>query len=121
MAATAFYENVARHRLEGRELDTDETQQNRVLQFAPGNGQLMLIACLWSRWSGPGQADVLSFAAITDEPLPEIQAAGHDRCIIPVKPGNVATWLATPAPDAVDYEAILDDRERRFYAHLLAA
>ena len=31
-----------------------------------------------------GEPDLLSFAAITDEPPPEVAAAGHDRCIIPL-------------------------------------
>jgi hypothetical protein len=29
--------------------------------------------------------DLWSFAAITDEPPQEVAAAGHDRCIIPIK------------------------------------
>jgi len=43
--------------------------------------------------------------------------AGHDRCPIPLKPANVAEWLAAPA----DYQALLDDREWPYYAHRLAA
>ena len=31
-------------------------------------------------------ACLLSFAAVTDETAAEIAAAGHDRCIIPIKP-----------------------------------
>jgi putative SOS response-associated peptidase YedK len=54
--------------------------------------QDMLVACLWSRWVSPdGQEALLSFAAITDEPPPEVAAAGHDRCIIPIKPHS--TWM----------------------------
>lgn len=46
----------------------------------------MLVACLWSKWSGDGETDLYSFAAFIDEPPEEIAAAGHDRCIIPIKP-----------------------------------
>lgn len=35
-----------------------------------------------------------SFAAITAEPLLEVAAAGHDRCIIPIMPENIDAWLA---------------------------
>ena len=46
-------------------------------------------ACPWSRWSAPGKPDLLSFAAITNEPPPEVAAAGHERCIVPIKPENL--------------------------------
>jgi putative SOS response-associated peptidase YedK len=118
--ASAFFENVKRHRLEARDLAEGEKEENVVLRFAPDNGQHMLVACLWSRWIGAGEGDLLSFAAITDEPPLEVAAAGHDRCIIPVKPANLPAWLRGGAALA-DYNANLDDRERPFYAHLLAA
>ena len=38
----------------------------------------MYVACLWSHWQ-EGNEELDSFAAITDEPPPEIAAAGHDR------------------------------------------
>ena len=82
--------------------------------------QEMLVACLWSRWTDPGE-DLLSFAAITDEPPPEIAAAGHDRCIIPIKPEHVEAWLNPDPRNLAALHAILDDRERPYYEHRLAA
>lgn len=117
----AFYENVNRHRVEGRELGADEEPENVVLEFKPRPVQDMLVACLWSRWSAPGEPDLLSFAAITDEPPPEVAAAGHDRCIIPIRPEHIDAWLhPDPANLAAQY-AILDDRARPFYEHRMAA
>ena len=78
-------------------------------------------ARLWSRWSALGEPDLLSFAAITDEPPPEIAAAGHDRCIIPIKPGNMDAWLNPDAKNLATQYAIPDDRERPYYEHRLAA
>ncbi len=119
--ATAFYENVNRHRAEGRELSPGEEVENLILEFRPQPEQEMLVACLWSRWTAPGEPDLLSFAAITDEPPVEVAAAGHDRCIIPVKPENVDAWL-NPDPRKLDeLQAILDDRARPYYEHRLAA
>lgn len=116
-----FYENVSRAKFENTLLETHERDENVVLEFRPSNGELMHVACLWSRWSAPGQPDLLSFAAITDEPPPEIAAAGHDRCIIPIKPENVDAWLS-PDPTNLDaMYAILDDRDRPYYEHRLAA
>lgn len=121
LIANAFYENVNRHRMEGRELREGEDVQNVILEFRPRPQQDMLVACLWSRWTGPGEPDLLSFAAITDEPPSEVAAAGHDRCIIPVKPQNIEAWLNPQPGDLATQYAILDDRERPYYEHRLAA
>ena len=109
MIATRFYENVQR---DGR---------NVVLEFTPRDGQDMWVACLWSRWSAPGERDLLSFAAITDEPPPEVAAAGHDRCIVPIRPEQADAWLKPDPKDLATQHAILDDRERPYYEHRLAA
>ena len=117
----AFYENVNRHRVEGRELGTDEAVENVVLEFKPRPTQDMLVACLWSRWSGTGEPDLLSFAAITDDPPAEVSAAGHDRCIIPIQPVHVDAWLNPDPKNLAAQHAILDDRERPYFEHQLAA
>ena len=121
VVTNAFYENVNRHRAEGRELRPDEEVENLVLEFKPRPTQDMLVACLWSRWTGPGERDLLSFAAITDEPPPEVAAAGHDRCIIPIRPENIDAWLNPDPKNLAAQYAILDDRERPYYEHRLAA
>ena len=121
LLADAFFENVSRHRAEGRELQPGEAVQNLILEFRPQPRQTMRVACLWSRWSAPGQPDLLSFAAITDEPPPEVAAAGHDRCIIPIKPEHVDAWLKPDPKNVAAAYAILDDRERPYYEHRLAA
>jgi putative SOS response-associated peptidase YedK len=121
MVVNAFYENVNRHKMEGRELGPGEKVENVVLEFKPQPTQDMLIACLWSRWSGPGEPELLSFAAITDEPPEEVAAAGHDRCIIPIRPENVDAWLNPDPKNLAAMYAILDDRARPFYEHRLAA
>ncbi len=121
LVANAFYENVNRHRMEGRELRASEDVQNVILEFRPRPQQDMLVACLWSRWTGPGEPDLLSFAAITDEPPMEVAAAGHDRCIIPINPENIEAWLNPQPGNLAAQYAILDDRERPYYEHRLAA
>ncbi|MDR5750221.1 MULTISPECIES: SOS response-associated peptidase family protein [unclassified Caballeronia] len=115
-----FYENVRKANMEGTLLETHQKDENVVLEFRPNNGQLMHVACLWSRWSAPGQPDLLSFAAITDEPPPEVEAAGHDRCIVPIKSENIEAWL-NPSAGLHALYAILDDRDRPYYEHRLAA
>lgn len=117
----AFYENVSRHALERRELEPGEKEENVVLEFRPEPQQDMLVACLWSRWSAPHHAPLLSFAAITDDPPAEIAAVGHDRCIIPIKPSNIDAWLNPDPNDLAGLYAILDDRERPYFEHRMAA
>lgn len=58
---------------------------------------------------------------ITDEPPPEVAAAGHDRCIVPIKPEYLDAWLYPDPGKLADQYAILDDRERPYYEHRLAA
>ena len=116
-----FYENVNRHRVEGRALFADEAAENVLLEFKPRPTQNMLVACLWSRWTAPGEPDLLSFAAITDEPPAEVAAVGHDPCLVPIRPEHVDAWLnPDPAALAAQY-AVLDDRARPFYEHRMAA
>jgi putative SOS response-associated peptidase YedK len=121
IVVNAFYENVTRHKAEGRELASGEKVENLVLEFRPRPTQDMLVACLWSKWTGPGEADLLSFAAITDEPPAEVAAAGHDRCIIPIRAENIDAWLRPQPGGSAALFAILDDRERPYYEHRMAA
>jgi putative SOS response-associated peptidase YedK len=109
MIVNRFYENV------------DRNGKKVVLQFDPMPAQQMLVACLWSRTTIPGEPDLWSFAAITDEPPPEVAAAGHDRCIVPIKPENVDAWLSPDPTNLAAQYAILDDRERPYYEHRMAA
>ena len=122
MIVTSFYENVPRHRMEGRTLRPGERAQNVVLEFDPQPPQDMLVACLWNMTpADDGGAELFSFAAITDEPPAEVAAAGHDRCIVPIKPEHVDAWLDPDPRNLAASYAILDDRARPFYEHRLAA
>jgi putative SOS response-associated peptidase YedK len=116
----AFYENVSRHKVEGRDLAEGEAEENFRLEFKPQPQRDMLIACLYSHWQGDGE-ELWSFAAITDTPPPEIAAAGHDRCIIPIKVEHLDEWLTCGQNGLSRMYAILDDRERPHYAYKMAA
>jgi putative SOS response-associated peptidase YedK len=109
LVVSRFFENVQR---DGK---------NVVLEFNPRTGEDMLVACLWSRWTAPGEPDLLSFAAITDEPPAEVAAAGHDRCIVPIKQEHIDAWLNPDPKNLAAMYAILDDRERPYYEYRLAA
>jgi putative SOS response-associated peptidase YedK len=121
MIVQAFFEHVARHQAEGRPLRAGEQPESVILEFRPHTGQDMQVACLWSRWQAAGEADLLSFAAITDEPPPEVAAAGHDRCIIPLPDHAIDPWLNPDSQPLNAVEALLDERVRPLYEHRLAA
>lgn len=112
MVVDTFYENV-----EGPD------GKNQVVQFIPRTREPMLVACLWSRWVDPAskEPDLLSFAAITDDPEPEVAAAGHDRTIINIKPEHVDAWLNPDPADLAALYRIFDDKRHPFYEHRLAA
>ena len=116
----AFYENVSRHKVEGRDLSEGEAEENVVLEFRPQLRQDMLVACLYSHWQSDGE-DLWSFAAITDEPPQEVAAAGHDRCIIPIKEEHLNAWLDPSEKKINALYAILDDRKRPHYEFRMAA
>jgi putative SOS response-associated peptidase YedK len=70
------------------------------------------VACVCSHWYAREQPDLLSFAAVSDEPPPQVAVAGHDRCIIPIRRENVEAWLRPDRKNLAAQCAILDDRER---------
>ncbi|MFV8593065.1 SOS response-associated peptidase family protein [Ralstonia pseudosolanacearum] len=102
----AFYENV-----------TQPDGKHIVLEFRPDPPQTLLVACLWSRWTKPGEKDLLSFAIITEDPPPEILEAGHDRCPIPIKPENIDAWLNADPGNLEASDAILSDKPPVYYTH----
>lgn len=107
-----FYENV-----EGPDC------KNVVVQFRPRDSSPMLVACLWSHWEDPQgiEPDLYSFAAITDEPEPEVAKAGHDRTIINIRPEHVEAWLNPDPGDLASIYAIFDDKQHPYYEHRAVA
>jgi putative SOS response-associated peptidase YedK len=117
MVVESFYENVRLHTAEHRQLRAGEKETNVVLQFTPQPPQVMFIACLWSNWTDPGEPGLRGFAAITDEPPPEVAAAGHDRCIINLRPEHIDAWLSPQTRTSKELQTILSDRAVSVFQH----
>ena len=106
MLAETFYEQV-----------DDGKGGSKEIHFQPRTGDTMYIACLYSHWTDPKgiEPDLWSFAAITDEPEPEVAAQGHDRTIINIKPENANAWLTPQERSDEELFAIFDDKRHPFY------
>ncbi|MEO7206294.1 MAG: SOS response-associated peptidase family protein [Steroidobacteraceae bacterium] len=117
MVVESFYENVKRHTMEHRDLHVGEREENVVLQFKPEPAQIMYVACLWSRWTDPAEPDLRGFAAITDVPPADVAAAGHDRCIINLKPEHVEAWLSPENRSTAELQSMLSDRAIPVFQH----
>jgi putative SOS response-associated peptidase YedK len=117
LVVESFYENVKRHTMEHRELVAGEAAENVVLQFKPEPAQIMYIACLWSHWPDRNEPDLRGFAAITDDPPADVAAAGHDRCIINLKPEHVDAWLSPESRSRKELQDILSDRAIPVFQH----
>jgi len=122
VVASRFYESVSLHRLQQRELAPGEKDISVEIQFEPEPKQDLLLACLW-RYVEPAEDDegegFYSFAIVTRDPPPEVQAAGHDRCVIAIRPENLNTWLDPDPSNLAASCAILDDPVDAYYQHEL--
>ena len=117
LVVESFYENVKRHTMEHRELAAGEAEENVVLQFKPEPAQTMYIACLWSQWTDPNEPGLRGFAAITDDPPKDVADAGHDRCIINLKPEHIEAWLAPQNRSTAELQSMLSDRAIPAFQH----
>jgi putative SOS response-associated peptidase YedK len=117
LVVESFYENVKRHTMERRQLAAGETEENIVLQFKPEPAQTLYVACLWSNWTDPKEQGLRGFAAITDDPPPDVSAAGHDRCIINLKAEHVEAWLTPQNHSIAELQSLLSDRAIPVFQH----
>lgn len=96
--------------------------QNQKLHFNPKPAGVTLIACLFAEWSDPKSGkQLLSLAAVTDEPPAEVAAAGHDRMVIRLTRENVDRWLTPQGRSDEELQAILSERQPAYYEHRVAA
>ncbi len=121
VVASRFYESVSLHDHQHRPLAPGEREQTVELTFTAEPPQDMVLACLWRYVEAEGdRPGFYGFAAITRDPPPEVQQAGHDRCIIALKPENIDAWLEPDPANLSSSCAILDDPLDATYRHELA-
>jgi putative SOS response-associated peptidase YedK len=91
------------------------------LHFRPQTPQLMHVACIYAEWQGEDGRRMPCFAAITDEPPPEVAAAGHNRCPINLTHDAAQHWLTPQGRSDAELQALLDERQRPYYEHEVLA
>lgn len=80
-----------------------------------------MLAWLWRYVEATDDEDgFYSFAIIARDP-PEVAAAGHDRCVIPIGPDNLDAWLNPDSHHLSAMYAILGDPEGAYFQHELVA
>ena len=108
MEISAFWENVERH---GR---------NAIIKFSPDGDYPLIVPCIFD-FNKKGEFPLSSFALITDEPNPEVKAAGHDRTPIFLKEENLQMWLDTSKKDNSRFEKVFDEKQPTYFEHEVAA
>lgn len=116
----AFYENVKRHDMENRSLRPGEEPENLILRFQPEGLDEMIVPCIWDQ-NTAGKFTLDSFALITDEPNPEVAAAGHDRTPIIMRDEHLDQWLMTSGRQLSDFEIVFEDKKSTYFQHVIAA
>lgn len=120
VVASRFYESVLLHENQGRSLAPGESEQSIEIEFTPVPAQTMLLACIWRHVEAEGSTlGFDGFAAVTRDPPPEVLAAGHNRCIIPIRPEHVDAWLDPDPNDLAAQMAILEDPIDAVYQHVI--
>jgi len=100
-----FYESV-----EGK------NGEAKSIYFEPEHEELMWAASLFEK-AKIKEGDLWSFAAITDEPPPEVAAAGHDRCPVYIQESNFEKWLNPNKSSKDELLDILSAIEKTYFAH----
>jgi putative SOS response-associated peptidase YedK len=111
---------VSLHGLQQRQLTPGERHVSGEICFSSEPMQELILACLWRYVEATEVEEGFhSFAIITRDPPPEVAAAGHDRCVIAIKPENLDAWLDPDPHHLPDMCAILDDPVGLYYQHEL--
>lgn len=91
------------------------------IKFNPDGHHGMHAASLYEIYKHPELGNIRSFSMVTDEPPPEVAAAGHDRCPVFLAFDKIDQWLKPAGQTLQQLDELLDHKERAFYSHALAA
>ena len=84
-------------------VDHPDTGKSAIIQFLPEDGELMWAPALFEHYHSLDE-QIDSFAILTRDPPPEVEAMGHDRCPIFPAWDEMETWLR---PEQIDKAGML--------------
>jgi putative SOS response-associated peptidase YedK len=91
------------------------------ISFVPDGYPSMWAASLYEEYNHPQLGLIRSFAMVTDEPPPEVRAAGHDRCPVFIRESCIDAWLQLQGQTPAALDALLDERQPVYFSHTRAA
>lgn len=92
--------------------------KKQLINFYPRNKEMMWAPCLWDSWqSKNGKFSFKSFAIITNEPAPEVESMGHDRCPIFLDEQFFDDWLSPEKENIGEIYEILNQTEMVTYQY----
>lgn len=121
VVARRFFESVLLHDNQQRALAPGEKEQNIEIAFTPEPQQEMLLACLYRYVEQEDGEGFYTFAAVTRDPPPEVLAAGHNRCVIPLRAENLDAWLDPDPKNLAAQYALLEDPIDAYYQHQIVS
>jgi putative SOS response-associated peptidase YedK len=98
-----------------------ETGRKIEISFSPDGYARMWAASLYEEYENPAIGTIRSFAMVTDEPPPEVSAAGHDRCPVFLNHNLIDEWLRPAGKSSQQLDSLLDEKQPTFYSHAVAA
>jgi putative SOS response-associated peptidase YedK len=96
----------------------EKDQQKKLISFNPQNETYLLAPCLYDTWYSKDKKIIIqSFAIITTTPAPEVQAMGHDRTPVNLRPENLNAWLSPEKHSKNEILSILNNPQESYYEH----
>ncbi|MCO4756288.1 MAG: SOS response-associated peptidase family protein, partial [Bacteriovoracaceae bacterium] len=95
--------------------------KKKLITFKPGEKDIMWAPALYDVWkSRDGSQTIESFALITNDPPPEIERMGHDRCPIFLKEEYIDDWLSPENETRDEVYEMLNEQESVEYSYAWA-
>jgi putative SOS response-associated peptidase YedK len=91
------------------------------VSFRPDGYDRMWSASIYEEYQSPEVGLIRSFAMVTDDPPPEVAAAGHDRCPVFIAQGAVDAWLRPQGKSLEELDALLGEKQPTYFSNSLAA
>lgn len=100
----------------------EDSKGKKLVCFAPDRHDLMWAPALYDTWTSyDGKITFSSFSIVTDDPPPEVEEVGHDRCPVFLRNDLIDAWLTPEGRSKDELFSILKNKEEVVYHHEMAA